>query len=75
MKAIVDFLSGIGDGIMAVVDFVIGFFEDVVYVVKLTGEFVLQIPSYLSWLPPEVLAIVVTIFTVVVLYKILGREG
>lgn len=74
MKAIVDFLSGIGDGIMAVVDFVIGFFEDVVYVVKLTGEFVLQIPSYLSWLPPEVLAIVVTIFTVVVLYKILGRE-
>lgn len=74
MKAITDFLSGIGNGIMSIVDFVIGFFEDIAYIVKLTGEFVLKIPEYLGFLPPSVLAIVVSIFSIVVIYKVLGRE-
>ena len=74
MKAITDFLGGIGNGLMMIVDFVISFFEDVAYIIKLTGEFVLKIPEYLSFLPPSVLAIVVSIFTVVVIYKVLGRE-
>lgn len=74
MKAITDFLGGIGNGLMMIVDFVISFFEDVAYIIKLTGEFVLKIPEYLSFLPASVLAIVISIFTVVVIYKVLGRE-
>lgn len=74
MKAITDFLGGIGNGLMMIVDFVISFFEDVAYIIKLTGEFVLKIPEYLSFLPAPVLAIVISIFTVVVIYKVLGRE-
>lgn len=75
MGALTDFLLGIGEGLLAVVTFVIDFFKDIAYLVKLTGEFVLKVPTYLSWLPAEVLALVVAIFTIVVLYKVLGREG
>ena len=75
MGALTDFLLGIGEGLLAVVTFVIDFFKDVAYLIKLTGEFVLKVPTYLSWLPAEVLALVVSVFTIVVLYKVLGREG
>lgn len=75
MNAIVKFFEGLMDGISAAIDFLISFIEDIVYIVKITGEFVLEIPTYLAWLPGPVLAIVVTIFGVVVIYKVMGREG
>ena len=70
-----DFLSGIFEFFSSLYDFVIGIFEDIVYVIRLTAHFVAQIPDYFSWLPPEALALVVGIFAVVVIYKVLGREG
>lgn len=75
MKAIINLLKGFINGITSVVDFVISMIEDIVYIVKLTGEFVLSIPDYFSWLPGSVLAIIITIFSIVVIYKVLGREG
>ena len=75
MDAIIKFINGIVSGVTAVLDFLIGFIEDIVYVVKLTGQFVLNIPDYFAWMPAPVLATVVTIFGVVVIYKVLGREG
>lgn len=70
-----NFFLNIGSVITGLVDFVIGFIEDIVYVVKLCTNFVAKIPSLFSWLPTEVLAIVVITFSVVVIYKIMGREG
>lgn len=61
--------------VTSLVDFIIGFVEDCVHVVKLCAEFVLKIPTLFSWLPAEALALVVLIFGVVVVYKVLGREG
>lgn len=61
--------------VTGLVDFVIGFIEDCVHVVILTGEFVLKIPTLFSWLPSEAVALVIMIFGVVVVYKVLGREG
>lgn len=75
MDAIIKFINGIVSGVTAALDFLIGFIEDIVYVVKLTGQFVLNIPDYFAWMPAPVLATVVTIFGVVVIYKVLGREG
>lgn len=75
MDAIISFITGIADGVTAALNFLTGIVEDTVYVVKLTGEFVLEIPSYFSWLPAEILALIVTTFGVVVIYKVLGREG
>lgn len=74
MTAIINFIQGIAAGVQAAIDFLLGLIQDVAYVVQLTAEFVLQIPEYLSWLPAPVLAVIVSIFVVVVIYKILGRE-
>lgn len=75
MGAIIKFFEGFVDAITSAIDFLIGFIEDIIYIVKITGEFVLQIPNYLGWLPSSVLTIIVVVFGVVVIYKVMGREG
>ena len=75
MQAITNFLSGIGDAVIAVFDFVVSFFSDLIYMIQMLGQIAIQLPSYFAWLPPELLAGLTLIFTLVVLYKILGREG
>lgn len=75
MGALIDMLKGFIDGVLAVVDFIISTIQDILYVIQLTGEAVLHLPDYFSWLPAPFVAVLVTIFSVVVIYKILGREG
>lgn len=75
LDAIIGFLSGLVDLFVGIVDFVIGLIGDLAYLAQITGKAVAAIPSYFSWVPPQVLALLLSIFTVVVLYKILGREG
>lgn len=75
LSTIKDFFLGLVDVISSLIDFVISLVEDIVYVVKLCGSFVVKIPDYFSWLPASVLALIITIFSIVVIYKILGREG
>lgn len=53
----------------------ISLFSDIAYVVQLTGKFVVNVPNYFGWLPSECTVIITLIFSIVVLYKILGREG
>lgn len=74
MSAIIDWFVGLGDFFNSVIDFVVGFFEDLVYVIKLLGEFILQIPGYFAWMPPAILALLMTIFGIVVVYMILNRK-
>ena len=75
LETIKDFFLSTADVITSLVDFVVGMITDLVYVVKLCGSFVLKIPTLFSWLPTPAVAIIVSIFAVVVIYKILGREG
>lgn len=75
LETIKDFFLGVSGVITSLVDYVIGFIEDIVFVVKLCGAFVAKIPLLFSWLPAEAVALVVIIFGVVVIYKVLGREG
>lgn len=74
MAELLEFVSGIADGVLALIEFLGDMVTDTLYVVQLTGSFVASIPDYFAWLPPEVLAVIVSIFAIVVLYKILGRE-
>lgn len=75
LETIKDFFLSLADVITSLVDFFIGMITDLVYVVKLCGSFVLKIPTLFSWLPAPAVAIILSIFAVVVIYKILGREG
>ena len=70
-----DFLRGIGEAILSVIDFIISLFKDLVYMIQMLADVVVNIPNYFSWLPGEILAILVALISVVVIYKILGREG
>lgn len=75
MKDLLEFLEGIGNAITGVIDFVISFVQDLVYIVTLVTEFVIEIPIYFSWLPSAAVTVLVFIFGIVVIYKIAGREG
>lgn len=75
MADVLEFLEGIGNAITSVIDFVVNFFQDLVYVIQVVTQTVISIPSYFGWLPSAAVAIIVTIFGIVVIYKILGREG
>lgn len=75
LNTIKEFFVGMIDVISSLIDFVVGFIEDIVYVVTLCGQFVIKIPSYFSWLPDVAVTLIVTTFGIVVIYKILGREG
>lgn len=69
------FLEAIGDAILFGVQYLVDFMSDIAYVIRLTGEFVADIPQYFSWLPSQIVAIIVSLFSIVVIYKIIGREG
>lgn len=57
-----------------IIDFIINLFQDIVYMVELTAETVAQLPHLFSWLPAEVLTILLAIFSIAVIYLILGRQ-
>ena len=74
MQAIIDFLNQIVDAVNAVIDFVVKFGQDIIYVGGLIGDFIVDIPNFFGWLPASLLSILVLVFSVVAIYKILGRS-
>ena len=75
MQAIIDFFNTIGSVISTVINFVVKMFSDLVMMLQLLAKFIVNIPNYFGWLPSAVVAVIVSIFSIVVIYKILGREG
>lgn len=75
LKDIFEILKSIGDFFVTIGQFLFDFVKDIIYMIEIVGEAVVQIPDYISWLPVEVVTIIVSIFAIVVIYKILGREG
>lgn len=75
LQSIVDFLKNIGDMLLTAWDLVIGFFEDIAYMIKLLTTFVAKIPSYFSWLPVEVVALLVAGLGIVVVLRVIGRSS
>lgn len=75
MQVIIDFFAGFGNAITSVFEWFAGFIEDTVYFVQLLGEAVAKIPSYFSWLPSEALVALGVLVGVIVICRVLGREG
>lgn len=75
MRTLLDFFQGIADVITGVVSFVISLFKDLISMIMMLWDVVANIPAYFSWLPGEIIALLVALISVVVMYKILGREG
>lgn len=75
MFAFFDTLAQIAEGIFNAVKFLIELVGDIIYAVQLVGESAAKIPDYLSFLPSAFVTILLVIFGIVVVYKIIGREG
>lgn len=75
MDSLIRFFESIGNAIVTIFQFIVSFFQDLVYIIGLTGSILLKIPEYFAWLPSSLLSLLVTIFGIVVIYKIMGREG
>lgn len=75
MDGIIKFFQGIGDAIVAVFDFVVSLFSDLVYLIQLLGSALANMSGFLDWLPPEMVSLLLVLVSIVVIYKILGREG
>lgn len=74
LNSIFDAVSKIIEFLNTLWDFVLEFLNNTFNVIKLVGETVVSIPSYFSWLPAEIIAVLVALFGVVMIYKILGRD-
>lgn len=75
-------LDAIGDAVDSIVEFldtiwkfVKDFTKSTFEMIELVGDTVKSLPDYLDWLPEGIVASLVILFGVVVIYKILGREG
>lgn len=62
--------------VVTLFDFVFGLIQDLLKVVQLLAEAILQIPTYLNaFFPSAFISIFMIIISIVVIYKMLGREG
>lgn len=75
MSALIDFFVGFGNVIKSVFSFLIDTVMDLIYVIGLIGKMLVKIPDMIGWLPSACISLIVVTFSVVVIYKIIGREG
>lgn len=74
MQAIIDMFTGLFSALGLIIEFIVDLFVDLVFVIATLGQFVLEIPGYFMWLPPEIIVLVAALFSVVVIYMIIGRK-
>lgn len=74
MQAVVNAVKELIEMVGTIFDFIIGFIQDLVYIVKLLGQFVLNIPQYFGWLPTAALSLISVAFTIVVIYMVSNRK-
>lgn len=74
MQAIFDIFTQIGDFFTTLFDIVVKLVSDIIYIVELLANLVPNLSVFLGWLPSTCIAILVSTFAVVVIYKVLGRD-
>ena len=75
MSAIMNFLSSLAEVIFSAVEFLIGIVKDLLYIVGLLTGLMIKLPDMIHWLPSACTTLISTTFLIVLIYKILGREG
>lgn len=73
MNALFSWLSGFASAISGALDFLLGLVLDLVYVVRLLGRFLTLVPVFFSWLPPQLLTIIIAAVSIAVIFKLIGR--
>ena len=74
MDAIFDLLSMIGNVITGVIDFVVSFVADLIFIVQFIAYVLIQVPGFFLWLPSSLSVILVVGISAAAIYKIAGRS-
>lgn len=72
---IINFLKTLVDILVSLVRFIVQMVADLGNVVMLLTRTVLNLPLVLGFFPASCVGILLAIFSVVIIYKVLGREG
>lgn len=75
LDSILSAIDNIVEFLDTIWQFVKDFTSDTFEMIQLVGDTVAKIPDYIEWLPASVRVSIIAIFGVVIIYKILGREG
>jgi len=75
LKALIDLVTGFVDLVVSLCEFVFQTISDIVYMIGLLGSMATNLPAYFGWIPSAVVSSIIVIFSIVVVYKIIGREG
>ena len=75
LDSIMEFFSTLFEPILTLLDVVLSFFSDIMYMLGLLVGFSYNLDSILAFLPSPFVSSLVLVFGIVVIYKILGREG
>lgn len=75
MNALVSFFEGIGQAITTAISFLTSMIADLVWLIKTIFWALGQLPSFFTWIPPGLSALILGTFAAVAIYKIMGREG
>lgn len=74
MQAIINFLSGIANGITNIFDIAIKFVSDLVSIVMLLIKVPAYLADFMSWIPEELLSFILLLISIAAVYKITGRS-
>lgn len=75
MSHVINFFSGIAELVSSIVGYVVNFFKELVWLVDTLVWSVGAALSAISWIPGEYVIFFMGVLTVIICYKILGREG
>lgn len=76
MQAVINAINGIADGIRSALDFLGGLVADIVSMAEMLADGLLALPAWFGmFFPAEIVVALLAVFAIVVIYKILGREG
>lgn len=75
MGEIINFFKTLIDILVAVIRFVVQLVADLGNVVQLLTQTVANLPMVLGFFPASCIGLLLAIFSVVIIYKVLGREG
>lgn len=75
LDVIMQYINGFFNILDSLVSLLLELLTNLVCMVSMLARVSASIPDYFTWLPENIVALISVGITVVVLYKVLGREG
>lgn len=74
MQQIIQFFQALFDAFGAIIDFIVDFFQDMLYFAVLVVELIPALPAFFTWIPASVWVVFSMLFGLVVVLRVLGRN-